>query len=100
MRPCESGTAATANPPAAATSARSAMRSAGDGLLSRRIRRSLHSGEPWSRPRGCLLVVQRVREQRLVAAAPAEGVPDLGRARPELVDDHLGTAAMVPRNDA
>src|SRR3954471_3476409 len=100
MRPCESGTAATANPPAAATSARSAMKRAGEGFLSRRIRRSLQPAGPRSRPRGCLLVARGVRERRLVAAAPAEGVLDRGGARALLVDVDLEALLVVPRDNA
>src|SRR3954452_1821855 len=100
MRPCESGTAATANPPAAATRASSAMKSMGEGFFSRRIREFLHQSDARSTPRRCLLVDRRVRERRLVAAAPAEGVLDLGRVRAQLIDDHLGAAAMVPGDDA
>src|SRR3954469_13061016 len=100
MRPCESGTAAAANPPAAATSARSAMKRAGEGFLSRRIRRSLQPAGPRSRPRGCLLVARGVRERRLVAAAPAEGVLDRRRARALLVDVDLEPRLVVPRDDA
>src|SRR4051812_13157215 len=100
MRPFESGTAATARPPTAAARARTAITSAGEGLASRRIRRSLHRRGPRSRPRGCLLLVGRVREGGLVAAAPAERVLDSRGARAQLVDVDLCARLVVSGYDA